>query len=71
VRREEGTNVDVELVRRRPMVLALTESKACADRRRRADVVELLAVPCYEDLHPHGIFAMDPDISVSVRAVAP
>jgi hypothetical protein len=53
------------------MVLALTESKVCADPERAPDVVELLAVPCYEDRHPHGIFAMDPDIPVSVSAVAP
>jgi hypothetical protein len=35
-----------------------------------ADLIELLAVPCYEDLQPHVISAMDPDIPVSVRAVA-
>jgi hypothetical protein len=52
------------------MFLALSHSKGCADLGSDADVVELLAVPCYEDHQPHTIFAMDPDIPVSVRAVA-
>src|SRR5882724_1651173 len=55
---------------RRATFLPPAESKGCADKAPDADVVELRAVPCYEDQQPHKISAMDPDIHVR-RNVAP
>jgi hypothetical protein len=37
----------------------------------KADVVELRAVPCYEDQQSHDILAVDPDIQVSVSLANP
>jgi hypothetical protein len=50
---------------------ALQQSKGCADLAPKPYVVELPAVPCYEDRQPHHISAMDPDIRVSVSLAAP
>ncbi len=52
------------------MLLALCSASRVPTLGPSPDVVELRAFPWYETHHPLTICAMDPDIPVSVPAVA-